>query len=187
MKQNRATYTSTLSLYTAFSDVAGWMRRLEVMDERKIIPRQIYDTYGTSMGAGKYHAFMGTLKAGELAYVASNLRTVRQAGIPVLAGTDTGVSGVLLGVSSQMELVLMVDAGLTPIQVLQSATIDAAKFLGLEKQLGTVEAGKLADLLVLDADPLIDMRNIRRIYRVIKAGVVYDPAEILAAFRVPSR
>jgi imidazolonepropionase-like amidohydrolase len=93
MKQNRATYTSTLSLYTAFADVADWMQRLEAMDERKIISKDVYNRYGTPAGAGKYHAFMGTPKPAVLANVASNLKTVHEAGISILAGTDTGVSG----------------------------------------------------------------------------------------------
>jgi imidazolonepropionase-like amidohydrolase len=180
MKRNRATYTSTLSLYTAFADVAGWMRRLEAMDERKIIAKEIYARYETPAGAARYHAIMARLKPEVLAHAAGNLKTVHDAGIPVLAGTDTGVSGVLLGVSSQMELVLMVDAGLTPREALQAATINAARFLGLEKHLGSVDTGKVADLVVLDADPLADMHNISKIYRVVKAGVVYDPAKILA-------
>jgi len=178
MKQNRASYTTTLSLYSAFADVAGWIRRLEDMDERKMISKEIYDRYGTPAGASKYHAFMGTLKPGEVGYIAGNLKTVHDARIPILAGTDTGVSGVLLGVSSQMELVLMVEAGLTPMEALQTATINAARFLHNEKQLGSVEAGMLADVLVLDADPVADIRNVRKIYRVIKAGVLYDPGKV---------
>ena len=73
----------------------------------------------------------------------------------------------------------MVEAGLTPAEALRAATINAAKFLGREKEQGTVEAGKLADLVILDTDPLADIRNIRKIHRVIKGGVIYDPAQLL--------
>jgi imidazolonepropionase-like amidohydrolase len=70
---------------------------------------------------------------------------------------------------------------LTPGEALQAATINAARMVGREGEFGTVERGKLADLLVLEADPLADIGNVRRIYRVVKGGVVHDPAELLRA------
>jgi len=112
--------------------------------------------------------------------VRGNLRRVFREGLLVLAGTDTGVTGILLGVSSQMELALMVDAGLSPAEALQTATIHPAGMLRRERDLGTVEAGKLADLLLLDADPLTDIRNVRKIFRVVRGGTVYDPARLLS-------
>ena len=113
-------------------------------------------------------------------YLRNNLRKVADAGLLVVAGTDTRVAGVLIGISSQMELVLLVEAGLTPAETLRAATINAARMLGRDTEQGTVEAGKLADLVVLDADPLLDIRNVTRLHRVIKDGVISDPAELLA-------
>ena len=84
------------------------------------------------------------------------------AGFPVLAGTDTGVTGVLLGVSSQMELTLLVESGLTPAEARRAATINPATALGREKDLGTVEVNKLADLVIIDGDPLTNISNITR-------------------------
>jgi imidazolonepropionase-like amidohydrolase len=78
--------------------------------------------------------------------------------------------GVLLGVSSQMELVLLVDAGLTTQQTLAAATINPARAIGRGHEQGTVERGKLADLLVLDADPLADIHNIGKVHLVFKGG-----------------
>ena len=115
----------------------------------------------------------------QVRYLGKNLRTIYDAGIPVLAGTDTSVFGVLLGVSSQMELMLMVEAGLKPIEVLKTATINAARMLGREQEQGTVESRKMADLVILDADPLADIRNITKIHRVIKGGIIYDPIQLL--------
>ena len=69
-----------------------------------------------------------------------------------------------------MEVVLHVEAGLPPQAALQAATINAAKMTGREKDLGTIEAGKLADLIVLDADPLANKSNLRKISIVIKGG-----------------
>jgi len=87
-----------------------------------------------------------------------------------------------MGASSQMELAMMVEAGLTPENTLRAATINAARMIGREKESGSIEAGKLADLVVLDANPLEDIRNVRRIFRVVKAGTVFDPAQLLSSF-----
>ena len=71
----------------------------------------------------------------------------------------------------------MVDAGgLSPMEVLVAASLGGAAVMGRTGDLGTLEAGKLADLVILDADPLADIRNTRRIHRVVKGGVVSDPA-----------
>src|SRR5262249_27646001 len=106
------------------------------------------------------------------------LKKLFDAGVPVVTGTDTGVPGVLLGVSSQMELVLHVEAGLQPADAIRAATLEAQRMLGREKESGSVEAGKQADFLILDADPLADIRNVRKIHRVVKGGVVHDPSRL---------
>ena len=170
MKKNGATYTTTLSLYTAFSDVAAWMQRLAAMDTRGLAPKDVYARYQSPEGSKAYHAFFGTFPAENLRYAKENVRRAFDAGIPVLAGTDTGVTGVLLGISSQMELVLLVDAGMTAADALASATINPAQAIGRGQEQGTIERGKLADLLVLDADPLVDIRNISKIHLVFKGG-----------------
>jgi imidazolonepropionase-like amidohydrolase len=108
----------------------------------------------------------------------SNLKKVADAGIPIVMGTDTGFFGVLMGVATPLEMELMVEAGLKPVDVIRAATINAARMIGREKDLGSVEAGKLADLLILDANPLDNIGAVRRIHRVVKGGVVYDPARL---------
>jgi imidazolonepropionase-like amidohydrolase len=85
----------------------------------------------------------------------------------------------MLGVSGQMEPVLMVEAGLRPLEAIQTATLNAARMLGREAELGSIEPGKLADLVVLDADPLADIRNLRLVDHVVKGGVLYAPRELL--------
>jgi imidazolonepropionase-like amidohydrolase len=81
------------------------------------------------------------------------------------------VLGVVLGVATPLEAVLHVEAGLTSAQVLRSATLEGARMLGREGDLGSVTPGKYADLLILDADPLADIGNLRRIRTVIRGGV----------------
>ena len=98
----------------------------------------------------------------------------RRAGIEFLAGTDAITDFCLPGFSLHDELALLVQAGLTPMEALQAATTNPARFLGRERDLGTVEGGKLADLIVLDADPLADIRHTTRIHAVVADGRLLD-------------
>jgi imidazolonepropionase-like amidohydrolase len=105
----------------------------------------------------------------------ANLRKVWDAGITVAMGTDAGNIGALHGPAVFREMEAMVEAGLTPLQVLRSATVNGARMMGLERDAGIVAPGRLADLVVLDADPLADIGNASRIHRVIKAGRAVAP------------
>ncbi|HLJ26404.1 MAG TPA: amidohydrolase family protein [Candidatus Angelobacter sp.] len=96
---------------------------------------------------------------------------MHKAGVRLLAGTDTAAAvDVLPGFSLHTELEYFVQAGLTPMQALQTATLNPAQFLGLQSQFGTVQEGKLANLVLLDGDPLEDIRNTRKIAAVILNG-----------------
>jgi imidazolonepropionase-like amidohydrolase len=102
-----------------------------------------------------------------------------QAGVPFMAGTDTAAGiHIFPGFSLHQELELFVKAGLTPLQALQTATLNPAKFLGRSSQLGTVEKGKLADLVLLDANPLEDIGNTRKIRAVVLAGHYFSRADL---------
>jgi imidazolonepropionase-like amidohydrolase len=90
--------------------------------------------------------------------------------IGLLAGTDLGTTGIIPGASLHDELALLVDAGFTPAEVLRAATLSPAQFLGIADSLGTVERGKIADVVLLDGNPLTDIRNTRAIAAVIQAG-----------------
>jgi len=100
-----------------------------------------------------------------------NLKTLQDAGVMIAMGTDTGTNtGQWQGYFEQIELEMMVKAGLTPMQVLVASTSNAAKVMKLDQQLGTIQAGKQADLLVLNANPLTDIRNTRQIDSVWIGG-----------------
>jgi hypothetical protein len=101
---------------------------------------------------------------------------MHRAGVPLLAGTDAGwvQPYVYAGFSLHDELALLVQAGLTPMESLQTATINPARFLGMEKDLGTVEKGKVANLVLLDADPFANIRNTARISAVFLLGREFD-------------
>jgi hypothetical protein len=103
------------------------------------------------------------------------VKRLQKAGVPFLAGTDTpaGVD-VIPGFSLHQELQRFVDAGFTPMEALQTATINPAKFLGKEKDYGVIAAGKIADLVLLDANPLDDIANTRKIAAVFTNGRYYS-------------
>jgi imidazolonepropionase-like amidohydrolase len=99
-----------------------------------------------------------------------NLKKLSDAGVPIAMGTDTGPTGRFQGYFELMELEQMVSAGLTPRQALTAATRDAARCMKLDRDLGTIEPGKWADFVVLNADPLSNISNVRRIASVWIAG-----------------
>lgn len=107
----------------------------------------------------------------------ANLRKVWDEGIPVAMGTDAGNIGTLHGPSVFREMAIMTQAGLTPLEVLRSATTNGAKAMG--RDVGGLAPGKLADVVILDADPLASVENLSRIHRVIKDGKVYSPEELI--------
>ncbi|WP_460961824.1 amidohydrolase family protein [Spirosoma litoris] len=98
------------------------------------------------------------------------VKAFKQAGVPIVAGTDAGVSGVVWGFSLHDELELLVKAGLTPEEALASATRLPATWLGIEDKVGTVETGKYADLTLLEANPLDDISNLKKIAGVFVNG-----------------
>jgi imidazolonepropionase-like amidohydrolase len=99
-----------------------------------------------------------------------NLKKLSDAGVPIAMGTDTGPTGRFQGYFELMEIEMMVKAGLTPRQALAAATRVAARCMKLDRELGTIEPGKWADFVVLDANPLTDIANVRRIASVWIAG-----------------
>ena len=107
------------------------------------------------------------------------VKKLDQAGVPFLAGTDcpAGVD-VIPGFSLHLELERFIAAGFTPLQTLQTATINAAKFLDKVSDFGTVEKGKIADLVVLDANPLEDIRNTQKITAVVANGRYFSRAQL---------
>jgi imidazolonepropionase-like amidohydrolase len=105
-----------------------------------------------------------------------NLRRLHEAGVPIALGTDMWAFPGL-GVSIEMDL--YVRSGISPLEAIRAATQTAARSLGIEKDRGTLEPGKRADFLLLDADPLTDVKNIRAISAIYKSGQRVGPAESL--------
>jgi imidazolonepropionase-like amidohydrolase len=107
------------------------------------------------------------------------VKAMNAAGVRLLAGTGTpGHPFESPGFSLHEELEWLVKAGLTPLEALQAATLNPARYLGKEKELGTVERGKLADLVLLDDNPLADIRNTQKIAAVVANGRYLDKSEL---------
>jgi hypothetical protein len=106
--------------------------------------------------------------------IMATLHALHAAGIPIVAGTDQSIPGYTL----HRELELYVESGFTPLEALQAATIVPARALHVEHESGSLEAGRRGDVLLLDADPLEDIHNTRKVWRTIAAGAVYDPAPL---------
>jgi imidazolonepropionase-like amidohydrolase len=103
---------------------------------------------------------------------------MHQAGVPIMAGTDSPMPGVYPGFALHDELELLVESGLSPREALYSATLEPAKFLGMADTRGSVEVGKRADLVLLDADPTKDIHNARRINAVLLDGRLLRRADL---------
>jgi imidazolonepropionase-like amidohydrolase len=107
------------------------------------------------------------------------VRALHDAGVPVVVGTDEGLPGH----SVHREIELYVEAGLTPMQALQAATIVPARAMKLDRELGTIEKGKRADLAILDANPLERIQNIRRVRWTVTAGRMFEAAALWKSVR----
>jgi imidazolonepropionase-like amidohydrolase len=119
------------------------------------------------------------VRAQRLQWIEDLVGEMQRAGVMILAGTEEGgASFIYPGFAIHDELQLMVASGLTPLQALQTATINPARFLHATDSLGTVAVGKRADLLLLDADPLANIANTRTIQAVIADGRLFDRARL---------
>jgi len=108
-----------------------------------------------------------------------NVRRMYRAGIPVAMGTDAGNPGTAHGPSVYREMELMQQAGMSPRAVFASATIVAARALGLDREIGSIAPGKRADLVVFEADPTRDIHNARKVRMVVRNGVLYEQQDLL--------
>ncbi len=102
---------------------------------------------------------------------------LHKAGVTIVPGSDTG----LVGAGLHREIELYVQAGMTPMEAIQSATIVSARAMNLDKDSGTIEVGKRADMILIDGDPLADIKNLRNVRTVIEHGMIFDAAKLAAS------
>jgi enamidase len=109
-------------------------------------------------------------------------RAFARAGGLLIAGTDpTGGGGVIPGFANQRQVELFVDAGFTPVEAISISTLNGAKYLQRDKLIGSLAAGKQADLVVINGNPAANISDIRNVETVFKQGVGYDPARLISS------
>jgi imidazolonepropionase-like amidohydrolase len=136
------------------------MRRKDFMDEEKRLFSEASHMDAYAWARSRVPVFR------------ENVTRMHEAGVTFAVGTDGGgtVGYNFQGYNTPWELKILVECGFTPMEALVAATRNGARLIGIEDQVGTVEAGKVADLLILSDDPLADIENIRRIEWVIQRG-----------------
>jgi imidazolonepropionase-like amidohydrolase len=148
---------------------------------RAYIDPKIQRTYAKRLASSRQQSAAGRAFTQKLeAKFMTLVPQLQAAGVTVLAGSDSGPfnSFTYPGASLHDELALLVQAGLTPAQALRAATLNGATFMGVASHSGTVAEGKDADLLLLSANPLTDIRNTRKIAAVVARGKVYSRADL---------
>jgi imidazolonepropionase-like amidohydrolase len=170
----RVALTSTLTVFETYTPGRPKPPGLEVL--LPILKEQFDRTYErTSTNTTSIYArLFPKALALERAFV--------RAGGLLIAGTDpTGSGGVIPGFSNQRQIELLVEAGFTPVEAVQIGTSNGAKYLGRDALIGTIAAGKQADLVVVTGDPSTTIADIRNVDTVFKRGVGFDPAKLVAS------
>jgi imidazolonepropionase-like amidohydrolase len=170
--------TTTIYLFRSIVDQAADLQgTLDALPEVKYVHPNIFETMG--WGAGYYVEFGSRpyypnyLAAQEKMLVALN-----ESGAHLMSGTDAPSSLIVPGFSLHDELETMVDLGLSPYEVLRTSTYNPALYLGEQNEFGTVEEGKRADLVLLEANPLEDITNTRQIAGTMVRGHWFDRADL---------
>jgi imidazolonepropionase-like amidohydrolase len=161
----------------AYRDVVNAKEILADVNRMRPVPEVIRRNWQAMLGTDLYREMQSVL-APLVPLYSENARLLQEAGVLLLAGTDVGIPALIPGISLHEELKLLVEAGLTPLQALRTATINPARVLGRTDSLGSIEVGKLADLVLLDADPLVDIHNTQRIRAVVADGRLYRRADL---------
>jgi len=173
-RRNRVAVTADL---VAYHHVVHAEQVLADAARMRLVPQEIrrnWENWRDSEEAREFQSILRPIVPLEL----ENVRLLNEAGILLLAGTDVGVPLQVPGISLHVELERLVEAGLSPLGALRAATLNPARVLGMADSLGSIEAGKLADLVLLDADPLADVANTQRIRAVVADGRLYRRADL---------
>jgi hypothetical protein len=143
----------------------------------QLVPEEILRNWKERFATEAFREFQSILRP-VVPLELENIRLLKGSGVLLLAATDVGVPLQVPGISLHVELERLVEAGLTPLEALQAATLNPARVLEITGELGTVEPGKLADLVLLDANPLVDIRNTKKIRAVVADGRLYRRTDL---------
>lgn len=184
-KQNRISYIPTLWVFSSYESV--YSKKIKLTKEEQLLgnPKVIgsfsdmYDLADTEIDnrIKKFQSDPNPIEPSPI--IMSNLKKVFDNGINICAGTDAGNVGVIHGPALYREFLLMRKAGMTNRDIIVSATLNPAKMLRKDKLLGSIETGKLADIVILNSNPLDTISNCSDIYKVIKNGNVFEPEKII--------
>ena len=164
--------TSTLTVFETFTPGRPKPPGLEVLTPQ--LREQFETTYART--AANKDSIYTTLFPKGMALE----RAFARAGGLLIAGTDpTGGGGVIPGFANQRQVELLVDAGFTPLEAIQISTLNGAKYLGRDKSVGSLAAGKQADLVVINGNPAAAIGDIRKVETVFRQGVGYDPQKLI--------
>lgn len=170
--------TSTLAIFETFTPG----RRVDGAAEIETLAPPLRETYLTHWAAVNAknssmaaHAFAKDMKL--------ELKFFRAGGFLVVGTDPTGYGGVIAGYGSWRAIELLVEAGLSPIEAIQVATFNGAKLLGIDRETGSIEAGKAADLLVIDGNPGVAISDLRKTETVFKDGVGFDSKRLFESVK----
>ncbi len=174
--EKRVTLTSTLTVFETFTPGRPVPPGVDVL--LPALKEQFLQTH--TRVAGNQQSVYVKLFPKALALE----RAFAKAGGTLIAGTDpTGSGGVIPGYANQRQLELMVEAGFSPLEAISIGTMNGAKFLGRDAKVGTIAAGKQADLVVVNGDPSVNIADVRNVETVFKQGVGFDPAKLIESVR----
>lgn len=154
-----------------------YVSRPDFQESVKYLPDSLSQYWLDGMKALGTQTFSATAKASGT-WSMSMIKPLHDAGVEMMAGTDCPIAYLTPGYSLHEELAVLVESGLTPLEALKTATLNPARFFGMEETLGLIEKGYLADLVLLDANPLEDIRNTTKIRAMVRAGRYYSRREL---------
>ncbi len=172
LAQNETWQIPTLALNLGATELhyteAGWLETFSYL------PQSVEDEWREN-AAARSDSEVTPFRVQQSEWLLNMAGKIHSAGIEIMAGTDTPIGLLTPGKSLHRELQLLVEAGLTPLEALKTATLNPARYFGMEDELGTIEEGMWADLIILDSNPLDDIRNTEEINTVIKQSNVLNP------------
>jgi len=185
MKQRGVYCIPTLAVFESFS--GGMLAKKEDRNSPLISKGICREILADLDKKREMPGIKGSLKAWSktLHFARINAKKMSDFGIKLAVGTDAGNPAVFFGPSVHREMELMVDAGIPPAEVIKAATANAAEILGKGDELGTISKGKLADILVIEGNPLENIQNTQNIFMVIKNGQILDREELARKINSP--